>query len=163
MVSIPTISTYLMNDIPRNTPRMRLINSLLSPSHANDASHHTAPPQTFQPDVTFGLTMADSRLDDELSVASIEFTDTPLWLQALNADPCGFPKRTILGTIWKGVDRSATDEHGQTAFIRAVIDGSLHMHFAEMLAEFPDTDVNIQDHPAGPRSTGRARGIYQIW
>ncbi|KAL0634675.1 KN motif [Maublancomyces gigas] len=125
---------------------MRLINSLLSPSHANDASHHTAPPQTFQPDVTFGLTMVDSRLDDELSVASIEFTDTPLWLQALNADPCGFPKRTILGTIWKGVDRSATDEHGQTAFIRAVIDGSLHMHFAEMLAEFPDTDVNIQDH-----------------
>lgn len=90
--------------------------------------------------------MSESRLDDELNVAAIEFSSPPKWLQDLNTDPCGFPKKTPFGTLWRGVDTSAIDEHGQTEFIRAVIDGRLNIHYAEMLAEFQDTDVNIQDN-----------------
>lgn len=98
-----------------------------------------------RPDVRCSILLADSRLDDELSVATIEFSGTPIWLQRQNQDPFGFPKKTTLGTLWRGVDTSAIDEHGQSAFIRAVIDGGLNLHFAEMLAEFAETDVNIQD------------------
>lgn len=79
-------------------------------------------------------------------MAVIELSDTPPWLQHLNQDPYGFPKKTAFGTLWKWVDTAdgAPDDHGQTEFIRAAIAGDL-LH-AEMLAEFPDTDVNTQDH-----------------
>lgn len=93
----------------------------------------------------FGLDLANSRLDFELSVARIEFSDTPKWLQALNDDPCGFPKKTLFGTIWSWVDTSAVDKAGQTEFIRAVMDSNDTVHYVEMLAEFEDIDVNIQD------------------
>lgn len=91
----------------------------------------------------FGLIVSDSRLDDELSVAAIDFSDTPDWLQSLSRDPLGFPKKTTFGTLWKGVDTIIQDEHGRTEFIRAVMDSKTL--YAEMLAEFKDTDVNIQD------------------
>lgn len=90
--------------------------------------------------------MAHSRLDDELSVAVIEFINTPPWLHRLNADPFGFPKDTSLGTLWRGVDISAVDEDGQTEFMRAVIAGGAKFLYAEMLAEFQTTDVNVQDN-----------------
>lgn len=89
--------------------------------------------------------MTDSRLDDEQSVAVLELADTPEWLQYLNDDPYGFPKKTAFGTLWRGVDTSAVDEHGRSEFIRAVMKGTPNLHYAEMLAEFQDTDVNIQD------------------
>lgn len=130
-----------MNDIHRDTSRIKLINSLLSPSH----KQRTSEGSTHHPDVIFGLIIANSRLDDELNVATIDFPSTPPWLLDLNEDPCGFPKKTPLGTIWRGVDANARDEHGQTEFIRAVIQGTPNLHYAEMLAEFDGTDVNIQD------------------
>lgn len=131
-----------MNDISHNTPRATLINSLLSPNHDGeaDASVHK------QADVMFGLLISDSRLDDELSVAAIEFSNTPAWLQQLNKDPCGFPKKTPFGTLWRGVDPNAVDEHGQSEFIRAVLKGDQDIYYPEMMAEFEDTDVNIQDN-----------------
>lgn len=49
------------------------------------------------------------------------------------------------GTLWKAVDRNAIDEHGRTEYIRSVMNGSLNLNYAEMFAEFSDTDVNIQD------------------
>lgn len=95
-----------------------------------------------------GITIADSRLDDELSVATVEFGDTPKWLQDLNMDPRGFPKNTLLGTLWRAVNTSETDSEGRTAFIRAVMkgEGNANLLYAEMLAEFEDTNVNIQDN-----------------
>lgn len=95
--------------------------------------------------VQIGTTITDSRLDDELSVAIIEFSDTPPWL--VDPDPRSFPKHTSLGTIWRGVDRTAITRDGLTAYIQAVIDGGsqLGLCYAEMLAEFPDTNVNVQD------------------
>lgn len=132
-----------MNDIPRGTTRVKLINSLLAPSHVR---HLNIPsPEQLQPDVQFGLDLAFSRLDFELAVARIEFSDTPKWLQALNDDPCGFPKKTLFGTLWRWVDTSAVDQAGQTEFIRAVVDSNDAIHYVEMLAEFEDIDVNIQD------------------
>lgn len=96
-------------------------------------------------DVMFGLIVTPSRIDDELSVAFIEFSNTPMWLRRLNRDPCGFPKKTPFGTLWRGVDPNAQDERGKTEFIKAVLNGATEIHYPEMLAEFSDTDVNIQD------------------
>lgn len=129
-----------MNDIPRGTSRITLINYLMRSPHGQ----HQAPSGA-KPDVLCGVTMADSQLDDELSVARIEFSDTPRWLQDLNNDPNGFPKKTTLGTIWRGINTGTgePDENGRTEFIRAAIRGDLL--YAEMLAEFADTDVNVQD------------------
>lgn len=131
-----------MNDISHSTSRATLINSLLSPNHDSeaDAGAHK------QADVMFGLLITNSRLDDELSVAAIEFSDTPAWLQQLNKDPCGFPKKTPFGTLWRGVDSNAVDENGQSEFIRAVLKGDQDIYYPEMMAEFGDTDVNIQDN-----------------
>lgn len=104
------------------------------------------------PDVFCGIIITDSRLDDELSVATVDFSDTPQWLQDLNRDPRGFPKSTMYGTLWRGVDRSATDTHGRNAYINAVINGDTcaGMLYVEMLAEFSDTDIDVQD--AGGRT-----------
>ncbi|KAL0634295.1 hypothetical protein Q9L58_006761 [Maublancomyces gigas] len=134
-----------MNNIPRGTPRAKLMNSLLAPHHRQGTDTGPGSSAKLQPDVIFGCIMAESRLDDELSVASIDFSITPKWLQDLNRDPHGFPKETTFGTLWRGVDTRAIDEDGRTEFIRAVIKGSTNLHYAEMLAEFEDTDVNVQD------------------
>lgn len=128
-----------MNDIQRTTSRAKLMNWLLSPTH--DEGYTT--PAELRPDVIFGLTMTDSRLDDELSVAVIKFSDTPDWLQRLNRDPCGFPKKKPFGTIWRAIDTTIQDEDGRTEFTRAIISSDLH--YAEMMAEFEETNVNIQD------------------
>lgn len=130
-----------MNDIPRGTAKMTIINSLLAP----DIMLGTLP--VTHAHVQFGIRMSDSRLDDELSVATIEFSDTPKWLQLLNHDAYGIPKPTAHGTLWRGTDKNATDEHGRTEFTRGVRTGKTGMNFlyTEMLAEFPDTNVNIQD------------------
>lgn len=134
-------SKYLMNDIPRGTSLPKLIKCLQPPGYGQ-----TSPASTLH-DVQVGVIIQDSRLDDELSVATIEFHDNPTWL---SQDPCGFPKFTPLGTLWRAIDRNAVDSHGRTEFIRAVmdLDGGTRMGlcYAEMLAEFTDTDVNIQDH-----------------
>lgn len=131
-----------MNDIPRGTARPRLMNSLLTPSHIPSSLN-----TDIRPDVFCGVTITDSRLDDELSVATIEFSDTPQWLQAVSLDPRGFPKYTEFGTLWRDVNRTETDDTGRTAFINAVINGggTAGLLYAEMLAEFADTDVNVQD------------------
>ncbi|KAL0634100.1 hypothetical protein Q9L58_006979 [Maublancomyces gigas] len=135
-----TPSYYLINDIPRNTDPDKLIDSLLAPGHDEESGG-------IQSDVKLCLIMSASRLDDGLSVASVEFFDTPKWLQRLNNDPCGFPKKTPLGTLWKDVDTDAVDNHGRTEFSRAVaVPGGLNLYYAEMLAEFDGTDVNIQDN-----------------
>lgn len=88
--------------------------------------------------------ITDSRLDDELSVAIIQFHNTPRWFKNRDSDPYGFPKKTKLGTIWKGIDMGKKDEDGRTAFIRAVMDGNLTL--AETLAEYEATDVNTKDN-----------------
>lgn len=130
-----------MNNIPRGTSHAKLTRYLLAQAHGPSALH-----QAHLPQVLFGSEISDSRLDDELSIATLEFSDTPPWL--MNQDPSSFPKNTLLGTIWLGVDRAALDLHGRTEFIRAVINshGRLGPLYAEMLAEFADTDVNIQDN-----------------
>lgn len=56
-----------MNDIPRDTPRMEPTNFLLTPSH----DPGNAAPVKHQPDIIFGLVLANSRLGDGLSVATI--------------------------------------------------------------------------------------------
>lgn len=130
-----------MNNIPRGTRRFQLLNSLRSPTH----EHATDPAPNFlhlHPPAT--VTITNSRLDDELSVASIHFSDTPNWLQRTNNDPFGFPKKLALGTLWRPID-TGLDERGQTEFIRAVIKGGPSLLHAEMMAEFEDTDVNTQD------------------
>lgn len=134
-----------MNDIPRGTSRAKLISSLLTPRLGHDGNGgHREKSGKAQPDVIFSLAMAESRLDDELSVAVIEFSDPPKWLRHLNQDPYGFPKKTALGTLWRAVDTCAVDELGRTEFIRAAIEGNLQ--YAETLAEFEDTDINSYDN-----------------
>lgn len=122
------------------------MNSLLSSPYGHD---HAAPEKP-RSHVHCSLVMTDSRLDDEQSVARIEFTDTPKWLQDLSRDPNGFPKKTKFGTLWNmtGVSTSAVDEDGKTEFIRAVINGEerTNLFYPEMLAEFKDVNVNIQDN-----------------
>lgn len=130
-----------MNDIPQGTSRAKLINSLLSPTLESEPTGTVQNPA----DVRFGLLISASRLDDELSVATIEFSNTPRWLLALANDAYGFPKKTAFGTLWRGVDPNAVDEHGRSTFLRAVLDGECDLYYPEMLAEFNDTDVNIQD------------------
>lgn len=141
-----SVSRYLMNDIPRGTPRAKLLNSLVAPSHWRSTGSHTSANSIDHVDVCCSIRVSDSRLDDELSVAIIEFSNTPEWLQRANEDPYGFPKKTVFGTLWRGVDiGSVVDENGQTEYSRAVSKGGLNILFAEMLAEFKDTDVNVQD------------------
>lgn len=126
-----------MNDIQRTTTRATLSNFLLKPSSEDDDEAPTG-------DVMIGVILTHSRLDDELSVAVVTFSDTPRWLHRLNRDPCGFPKKTPFGTIWKDHDRFAIDERGQTEYMRAVAEGTDPL-YVEMLAEFTDTEVNTQD------------------
>lgn len=128
-----------MNNIPRDTTQIRLMNHLLAPRTRRSEPTAAHPP----PDVQCGAIITHSRLDDELSVATVDFSHTPFWLQDLADDPCGFPKTTPLGTLWTWVDRHAVDSAGRTAFSRAV--DSEDLLFAEMLAEFADTDVNVRD------------------
>lgn len=77
-------------------------------------------------------------------MSSIDFPNPPQWL---SHDLWSFTKYTPIGTIWKGVDRNAINGDGQTEFIRAARKGGsqLNLLYAEMLAEFDDTDLNIQD------------------
>lgn len=132
-----------MNNIPRGTTYSKLMNSLLVAPYGVSA----AKPQSH---VHCSLIMTDSRLDDELSVAIIEFTDTPQWLRNLARDPGSFPMRTALGTLWyqTGIDTTAQDSVGQTEFIRAVIacTDRAGLFYPEMLAECGDLDVNTQDN-----------------
>lgn len=134
-----------MNNIPRDTTYAKLMKSLLVDPYAEDAED-TALPRSH---VQCGIVMTNSRLDDELCVATIEFTDTPKWLIALARDPNAFPKKTTYGTLWHmtAVSTTAQDEEGKTEFIRAVISGvdRVYLFYPEMLAEFSDIDVNIQD------------------
>lgn len=129
-----------MTDIPRGTKRITLINYLLAPPHWPVAATAAA---IVQAHVQFACDITDSRLDDELSVATIEFTQTPQWLQITSLDPTGFPKTTIHGTLWRGVDPAARDSSGRTEFFRAAMADDLL--YAEALAEFATTDVNAQD------------------
>lgn len=133
-------STFLMNDIPRGTTHAKLARFMLSQSPNTSAPHDARSPQ-----VAFGSAISDSRLDDELSVATLEFSATPSWL--LNQDASCFPKHTGLGTIWRGADLHAKDADGRTEFIRAVMESQTGLGplYAEMLAEFPATDINAQD------------------
>lgn len=137
-------SRYLMNDIPRGTTRAQIINCLQPAISLQPGHGQLAAPENRLLQVHSGCVITDSRLDDELSVAIIEFSDTPAWLQHLNQDVCGFPKKTVLGTLWRGVDFGEVDELGRTAFMRATIEGNLL--YAETLAEFADTDINVQDN-----------------
>lgn len=89
--------------------------------------------------------LEDSELDDDLSVTTLKFQNTPEWLRFLSGIVHGFPLKTQFGTLWRAVDRSANgkDIHGRTAFVRAVIEGDLR--YAEMLAEYRYTDVSSPD------------------
>lgn len=133
-----------MNDIPRGTTRIQLMNFLQAEfdPQDDDSTNQMSPMKL--PQVKCGCVIRDSRLDDELSVAVIEFSNTPKFLQMLNTQKFGFPKKTDLGTLWKGVDMGEIDEDGKTEFMRAVIEGD--MMYAETLAEFEDTAVNVQDN-----------------
>lgn len=126
-----------MNDIERATSRAKLIDFLLVGDGQNRVH------ENLQHDMISSLEISNSRLDDELSVAVIKFRETPKWLHYLNDEPYGFPKKTSVGTLWKGVDLTAVDEHGQTEFIRAA---RRDFQYAESLAEFPVVDINVQDN-----------------
>lgn len=139
---VPTPKSFFMNDIPRGTTTIKLINSLLTPPHLT--GENDAPISPFQPHVQFTCTITDSRLDDELSVAVIEFIHTPRWLRQLDIDPYGFPKQTHLGTLWRGANITDQDPHGQTEFMRAAMADNLL--YAEALAELAGVDVNAQDN-----------------
>lgn len=140
-------SKYLMNDIPRGTSRAKLMNCLqpISDSEGDDGENDVVSVMKLS-QVDSGCIITDSRLDDELSVAVIEFSNTPKWLRYLNKDMYGFPKKTALGTLWRGIDTGTgeIDEYGRSEFIRATIEGNLV--YAETLAEFTDTDINVQDN-----------------
>lgn len=131
-----TASEYLVNDIERTTSRTKLIDFLLAGDGQNRAH------EKLQYDMISSLEISNSRLDDDLSVAIVKFRETPKWLHYLNDEPFGFPKKTSFGTLWKGVDLTAVDEHGQTEFIRAA---RQDFHYAESLAEFPAVGINVQD------------------
>lgn len=134
-----------MNNIPRGTSRAKLMNCLQpAPDPKSDDDGTTVVSAMRLPQVDSGCIITDSRIDDELSVAVIEFSNTPKWLQYLNKDLYGFPKKTALGTLWRWVDIGEIDELGRNEFIRAAIEGNLI--YAETLAEFRDTDVNVQDN-----------------
>lgn len=142
-MSTPIASTYLVNNIPRGTSAKDLICSL---------AEHWKPYNTSVTNYPLLVQMMerepvihDSQLDDGLSVAVLEFklASTPKWFQILERDPKGFPKECVLGTLWRGVDLTACDEDGRTAFCSAVISGNVLL--AETLAEFPQTVVNVQD------------------
>lgn len=133
-------STYHMNNIPRGTSPETLLRSL-----AHHWRLHDAP-------LIYGLLLQtlvrepiihDSKLDDRLSVTTLEFKDTPKWFKELDRDPDGFPKRSRLGTLWRGVDMTRLDVDRRTEFTTAVIAGDLV--YAETLAEFEQTDVNSKD------------------
>lgn len=117
------------------------MNSLLAPRHRRGADNRSV-----RANMQVGIILTHSRLDDEQSVAVIEFAATPKWLLNLNDDPFGFPKKTALGTLWRGVDHESINRQGQSEFIRAVVMGGANLFYAEMLAEFEDTDVNIRDN-----------------
>ncbi|KAL0639442.1 hypothetical protein Q9L58_001470 [Maublancomyces gigas] len=130
-------------NIPRGTTYSKLMNSFLVSPYGVSATK----PQSH---VYCSLIMTDSRLDDELSVAIIEFTDTPQWLRNLAQDPGSFPMKTTLGTLWNqtAIDTTAQDSVGQTEFIRAVITYTdrAGLFYPEMLAECGDVDVNTRDN-----------------
>lgn len=75
-----------MNDIPRGTTRIKLINSLLAPAHLHLPNLAS---EKLQAHVQFTCDITNSRLDDELSVAVIEFSDPPTWLRHAELDPFG--------------------------------------------------------------------------
>lgn len=139
----PLPSTYLMNNIPRGTTSKDLLCSLADhwKVHTTSEAQYPLLIQMLEREPT----IHDSQLDDSLSVAVLEFklAHTPKWFQTLSRDPNGFPKVSVLGTLWHGVDLTSRDADGRTAFCAAVISGDV-LH-AETLAEFPQTDVNAQD------------------
>lgn len=77
-------SKYLMNDILRGTTRIQLMNHLQAEFDPQE-DYGTNPRSPMKlPHVHSGCVITDSRLDDNLSVAVIEFSDTPKFLQMLN-------------------------------------------------------------------------------
>lgn len=135
-----------MNDIPGGAKYGKLMNSLLTSPYGDD----TSTPGTHSPQVLWSLVITGSRLDDELDVAMISFTDTPKWLRDLNNDIHGFPKKTLFGTPYSlhGARTTAISEPDeQTVFIRPVRQGTMGVDFlyAERLAEFPHINVDICD------------------
>lgn len=130
-----------MNDIPHGTTSVQLFNAVMALSYWNGRAENST--GLHQPQVQFSCSITESRLDDELNVAVLEFTDTPHWLCQDYLDPYAFPRKITLGTLWKGVNLTNRDAHGQTEFIRAATDDNLL--YAETLAEFHDTEINAQD------------------
>lgn len=126
-------STFLMNDIPRGTSLTELIRSLAS---EEDAIYPLILAALEQEPV-----LVPSVLDDGLSVTTIQFKYTPGWL---SDDRHVFLENSEFGTLWKGVNLTATDVSGRTEFFHAASAGNLQ--YAETLAEFADTDINAQDH-----------------
>lgn len=131
-----------MNNIPRGTTSKDLLCSLAEHWRVHAGSQLCY--EFILQIVAREPTIHDSKLDDDLSVAIIEFTSTLLWFKTLDRDPNGFPKISTLGTLWRGVDLTSVDEQNRNEFTRAVIAADLV--YAETLAEFADTEVNSQDN-----------------
>lgn len=132
-------SEYLMNDIPRGTSCEEILRSLAPPVHEDPEPNYKLILKMLKTQPA----LQDSELDDSLSVARLVFNEIPQWLKFLNQNPHGLPHKTRFGTIWNAVDMAAQDRLGRTAFVRAVIDGGFK--YAEMLAEFPETDIQSAD------------------
>lgn len=131
-----------MTNIPRATSAKKLIDCLLSPRMDGKTRGHNTRPR-----ILVGITMSGSRLNNEQSVATIEISDPPPWLQFQNTDRFESPKQTALGTLWRSVATGVTDEQGQTELIRVMsTKTNFNINYAKMLAEFADTDINIQDN-----------------
>lgn len=142
MLAPPLFSEYLMNDIPRGTTVAAILRSLAPPVHTDPQLNY----ELIQKMLDDTIYIQDSHLDDDHCVMKLAFRDTPEWLRFLSGTVHGFPLKTQFGTIWRAVDmtRAGRDIHGQTAFVRAVIEGDLR--YAEMLAEFPEADVTSADN-----------------
>lgn len=134
-MSPPTSSTYLMN-IPRGTSPQELLCSLVEHWHVPGSYLvHELILQTIEREPA----IQRSRLDDDLSVATIEYKseNTPMWFKPLDRDPDSFPKKSKLGTLWWGVDLTCLDTDKRNEFIRASL--ADNTAYAETLAEFGET------------------------
>lgn len=130
-----------MNGVPRGITHTSLARVLLlvdgyRPDRSQSGSTWSSPLQTL---------VTDSRLRAS-HVAIIRYEGRKSWLHDLHGDPYGFPKRTSLGTLWKGVTMGAIDQLGRTEYIRAVMADFSNLEYITALAELKGVDVNIQDH-----------------
>lgn len=128
-----------MNDIPRGTSSEEILRSFAPSTHEDPTLNY----EIILKNLKTQPALEDSKLDDSLTVATLEFNETPEWFMFLHKNAISFPHKSKFGTIWIAEDMRSQNFEGQTAFVRAVIAG--RFRYAEMLAEFAETNVESPD------------------